>query len=357
MLRPLKQSPTFSLSEARGIVGDLFVPKPGVYWTDFLLTWGVGLACFRLVREFPLFSPVQILLFVASALLFYRAAIFTHELVHRREENFRAFHIVWNLLCGIPFLMPSFTYYTHIDHHRRKHYGTKFDGEYLPLGARPPREILIYMLQPLFIPPLAVIRFGLLTPLTWISSRFRDFVHQHASSMIMNPAYLRPLPSKRILRIIRLQELCCFLFVWIAGAILAYRGWLVYVAIQAYCTGVFIITVNAIRTLAAHRYTNLEGEMTFLEQLLDSINFSDKSRMAFTWAPLGLKYHALHHLFPSLPYHAMHEAHKRLMRELPKDSPYREVEEDSLLRALADLWRSAANSMKRSDEVRPSKAA
>ena len=60
--------------------------------------------------------------------------MFVHEIVHLPEKKFVAFRVVWNLLCGIPFLVPSFTYYTHLDHHRRKTFGTKHDGEYLPLS-------------------------------------------------------------------------------------------------------------------------------------------------------------------------------------------------------------------------------
>ena len=39
----------FSLAEARRIVGNHFRPSPWIYWTDFLLSWSVGVACFGLV--------------------------------------------------------------------------------------------------------------------------------------------------------------------------------------------------------------------------------------------------------------------------------------------------------------------
>ena len=132
--------------------------------------------------------------------------MFTHELVHLRDKSFRGFRIVWNLLCGIPFLMPSFMYYTHVDHHLRKHFGTDHDGEYLPLGTRSPWHLLAYMCQPLVLPVLAVARFLVGTPISWIVPGFRDFLHRHASSMVIDPSYMRPLPTRQVLRIMRLQE-------------------------------------------------------------------------------------------------------------------------------------------------------
>ena len=132
----------FSLAEARRIVGDFFRPNPWIYWTDFLVSWSVGIVAFYAVCGTPRRSRrtrrgtgrSRSALFVVSSLLFYRCSLFIHELVHIRADEFTAFRFVWNLLCGIPFLIPSFVYYTHIDHHRRKHYGTKEDGEYIPLA-------------------------------------------------------------------------------------------------------------------------------------------------------------------------------------------------------------------------------
>jgi 1-acyl-sn-glycerol-3-phosphate acyltransferase len=59
----------------------------------------------------------------------------------------------------------------HVDHHRRSLYGTREDGEYLPLGVSTPWMIVLYLSQILFIPLLTVVRFGLLTPLTWSQTR------------------------------------------------------------------------------------------------------------------------------------------------------------------------------------------
>jgi fatty acid desaturase len=59
------------------------------------------------------------------------------------------------------------------------------------------------------------------------------------------------------------------------------------------------------------------------------------------WAPLGMRFHALHHLFPTLPYHNMAAAHRRLAAVLPADHPYRQTESPSLLAAIGQLARAS----------------
>jgi fatty acid desaturase len=112
--------------------------------------------------------------------------------------------------------------------------------------------------------------------------------------------------------------------------------------VQAYAMSVFIVLVNALRTLGAHRWTNAYGEeMNFVEQMLDSVNYPYNPLLSGLWAPVGLRFHALHHIFPTMPYHALATAHKRLMRELPADSPYRRTEARSLTGSLITLWKRA----------------
>ena len=352
---PKAEAGEFSLAEARRIVGDFFRPNPWIYWTDFLVSWAVAMLAFALVQHPDRITanaawhwPLTIGLFLISSLLMYRSSLFIHELVHIRADEFTAFRFVWNLLCGIPFLIPSFIYYTHIDHHRRKHYGTHEDGEYIPLSNMPTWQIWFYLSQCLVIPIVAIFRWGVLTPLTWVSPRLRDWVHQHASSMIMDPKYIRPLPTAKVRRMMRLQEVGCFLVVWFIVARMFLHTGLIFdrplspmFLVQAYLTGVFIVTINALRTLGAHRWTSPGGEMNFVEQMLDSVNYPYNPMMSGLWAPVGLRFHALHHIFPTMPYHALAEAHRRLMRELPADSPYRQTEARSLTESLASLWRRA----------------
>jgi fatty acid desaturase len=334
--------PDFSIAEARHIIKDLFTPKPIVYWADFLLSAGVGMACFWLVRRvLPSFSLAQAAAFALCCLSFYRAALFAHELTHLRAGTFRGFRIAWNLFCGIPFLIPSFTYYTHIDHHTRKHYGTSRDGEYIPLAKRARWHLLFYLCQPFVIPVIAVVRFLILAPVCWFSRPVRDWVHRHASSMVMDPTYIRPLPTRQVLRVIRLQECLCFL--WTAGVAAALIAGIVPYGFltTAYLVSVCILFLNALRTLGAHHYTNDGGEVMFVDQLLDSVNYPNHPLLSELWAPVGLRFHALHHLFPSLPYHNLATAHRRLIAGLPPDSPYRQTESRSLTASLVRLWRAS----------------
>ena len=333
----------FSLAQARHIVKDLFTPNPVIYWVDFMLSVTGGMVCFGLVRRvLTPFSLEQAIVFVICGLFYYRAVLFTHELTHMRDKSFRTFRIVWNLLCGIPFLIPTFTYYTHVDHHMRKHFATHNDGEYLPLGTTSPWHIISFLGQPFVVPILAVVRFLVLAPLSWISPKFRNFVLRRASSMVIDVKYIRPLPTRRVLRIFRLQEFLCFL--WTAGVaiLLVTRTIPIGFLITIYLLSVMVMFLNALRTLGAHRYIH-DGthDVTFLEQLLDSVNYPYHPFTSSLWAPVGLRFHALHHLFPSMPYHNLAQAHARLMAELPADSPYRQTESPSLPASLRQLWRTS----------------
>jgi fatty acid desaturase len=353
--------PSFSLTQARTIVRDLFKPVAWIYWVDFLTTILVGHLFFALTRvafEAPIGSPVLKVVLVCGAFAvqcacYYRAVMFVHELVHLPERKLRLFRIVWNLLCGIPFLVPSFTYYTHLDHHRGKSFGTEHDGEYLSLANLSPGWIVVYLTQGLWVPVLAILRFGLLTPLTWVYRPLRRLILRRASSLVMDPSYIRPVPSATAVRIIWLQEVACFLFlvaVW-AFALCVLQRWPILYLIQGYATAVVLVTMNAVRTLASHRWTSDGHEETFVEQMLDSVTLDSDSLLAILINPVGLRYHATHHLFPSMPYHNMRSAHKRLMAQLPADSPYRLTVSYSIWPVIVELWQAAARNRPEAAEV------
>ena len=95
--------------------------------------------------------------------------------------------------------------------------------------------------------------------------------------------------------------------------------------------------LNQVRTAVAHRWDNDGEVMAPLDQFLDSVNVPPPALLPFLWAPVGLRYHALHHLMPRLPYHNLGAAHRRLTEALPDDHVYRQVEQPELFPALARL--------------------
>ncbi|MBV8831759.1 MAG: fatty acid desaturase, partial [Acidobacteriaceae bacterium] len=95
--------------------------------------------------------------------------------------------------------------------------------------------------------------------------------------------------------------------------------------------------VNSLRTLGAHAYESDGQPMDRLGQLRDSI---DHPGYFWTelWAPVGLRYHALHHYFPGIPYHALPEAYRRLTTALPIGQSYVRMSNPSLPFSLRTLF-------------------
>ena len=140
-------SQSFPIAKIKSLVEDLMIPNPALYWTDFLFSVTLGWGMFILTLQAELFSLNQIVFYLIASLAIYRAAIFTHELVHVKRGSFKVFRFVWNVLCGCPLLIPSFFYSAvHSNHHQQKSYGTLGDGEYYPFAVKSPYKIITYML-------------------------------------------------------------------------------------------------------------------------------------------------------------------------------------------------------------------
>lgn len=349
------RSGTFSFAQARSLIGDLAKPNPKVYWTDFLLSIITGYIAFHITLYAPQWYwpapwviPVVAVSYFVTVTLFMRSVMFIHELVHLPTEGFRGFRIAWNTLCGIPFFVPSFLYYPHVDHHRRKHYGTDHDGEYLSLSHRSPWLIIGFIAQALVIPFLGLFRFVVLSPICWVFPGIRSKVHRHASTMVVDPFYERDDASPSVMRTVVMQEFFCFLVgCWILFRHkIVFGEWFDPLWIVAYSVAIGLLVLNEVRTLGAHRWTGDGREMTFEEQLLDSVNYPHHPWISELWGPIGTRYHALHHLFPRLPYHNLGEAHRRLVEGLPEDSPYHDTIAPNLFSEIAALWRRARDRKK-----------
>ena len=321
---------SFSIKETREIIKDLFVPKQWIYWTDLLVTLAIGYGFAAIYLREPLFSPLQIVSLLISGFALFRAGSYIHEITHMRQGEMLGFRIGWNLLCGIPMLMPSFFYENHIDHHNSKHYGTIKDGEYLPLGAGPLRQLIGFWAQVPLLPVYIFLRFLIGTPISFLHPRIRQWMLEHMSSFVINFRHRLSIPKNAPRKWWAALEIACCLRAWAligfaAAGILGYTDASITRVPQLYCLALMTLGLNYIRNMTAHHYRNTGDEMSHAEQLEDSVNIEGTPILTELFFPLGLRYHALHHLFPSLPYHNLAQAHRRLMEKLPADNLYRET--------------------------------
>jgi fatty acid desaturase len=317
------------LRAARDLTKDLSEARPAIYWSD--MAGSALLGYFALAGAVTLAHPaLAALCALVSVLALYRALMFIHELTHIHRDALPGFRLGWNLLVGIPVLTPSFMYEgVHTLHHKRTQYGTLEDPEYLPLALMKPWSLPLFVVIALLAPAALLFRFAVLVPLGAVLPPLRKAVWERASSLSINPDFRRRPPEGEMRSRVFWQELGGFVWAWMLLTSTQFLGWRPFVIALAIMSAVAVL--NQLRTLVAHLWEN-EGEaMSVTAQFLDTVNVPPPGRIAEIWAPVGLRYHALHHLMPSLPYHALPEAHRRLVAELGIDSCYHEANHPGML--------------------------
>lgn len=347
-----KENLAQSLSAWKKDLAAHFEVKPAIYWADLMICVLLGYGSFLAVELFELSILTQASLYFVSVFAFYRAVLFTHELTHQDRSTLPGFSLAWNLLIGIPLMAPSFMYRgVHLDHHKKNSYSTKEDGEYIPFGALPFWRTAFYLLQSIYLPFILMIRFGIIGPLSLLHPRLRREVMEKASSLAIRFDAVRKIPGGVDLRNWYVQEALAFMFVATAFYFLlnGLIPWSTFV--HYYLVSVAMLFVNAVRTVIAHRYLNANfQELSYEDQLLDSVNIEGNSMVGELLAPVGLRFHALHHIFPSMPYHSLGAAHRALRQKLPPDSFYHLTVEPSFVAAIVTLWNHTHESSRRNDQ-------
>ena len=325
------------------LVSDLHVPDARVYWSDLALSATVGWTAFAVALTTADWRWSAAAAIVAGVAL-YRGLCFIHEISHLRKRSVPGFERAWNLLFGVPLLLPSFTYVgVHQSHHSLATYGTDDDPEYLPFQQSRRMIVLFSIQSSLLLPILLVLRFLVLAPIGLIVPAFHRWLEAHASSFAMNPKYRRVVPAA-MARTMRGWEMVALAF-WVAAMALAVQTGLgARLAIVWYGVMALVSFINTARVLGAHEYETDGGPRDREAQLADSIDTPGGPWTAL-WAPVGLRYHALHHYFPGIPYHNLGAAYRRLLTALEDEArkKYCESTSPSLPHSLATLYSRAGD--------------
>ncbi|MDA1039438.1 MAG: fatty acid desaturase [Planctomycetota bacterium] len=315
------------ISDARRVIRDsptdFFAVRPVRYWADFLISMVLAYSCATIYLLAPLGSWPQLLAFPVAVFWLYRLGSLIHEVCHLGHNEMRAFKVVWNLFVGTMTLTPSpfFTRH-HRDHHSARMYGTPEDPEYVAnvLEAGNLQSALGYAAFILLFPIIVFLRF-LLAPLTFISPALRQLALERASSLTLNLRYQRHVtPFDRWA--ITMLEIPCF----IRAAMIPTTILLGFAppsrVVLLYVLALTTVILNQLRQLADHHFAGDGVAASWEDHILDSCNFTGRDPLTWLFFPFSIRYHALHHLFPSMPYHNLKPAHEYLVQTLPKNSPY-----------------------------------
>jgi fatty acid desaturase len=239
----------------------------------------------------------------------------------------------------VPTLFPS-TFFTshHRDHHSGRHYGTAQDPEYI-INVFTPGSLastLFYLVHVLIYPPFVLLRF-MLAPISFLNPRWRDFTLRRLSSFTLNWQYERNIRRMDHKSFVIVELLCCA------------RAWMIPLGVlsgltnwtripQMYLLAIAILFLNQMRFLADHHFESHGERMSMSAHITDSCNYSNKDFLTWLFFPFTIRFHALHHLFPTIPYHNLPAAHVHLTNCLPADSLYHGLDRPG-------WWHTAKNTL------------
>ncbi len=330
------------LRAAAELTRDLNTARPEIYWPDMIGSALLGYAL--LAGAMVLDGWLAWASGIAAVFPLYRALLFIHEISHLHRDALPGFRPAWNLLVGIPMLTPSLMYEgVHTLHHARTRYGTIEDPEYMPLALMKPWSLPVFVAVAALAPVALIIRWAVLAPLSVILPPMRRLAWERLSALSINPAFRRrPAEGRQAKRFFWQSLGASGWALAIMTLVIFFGAWRELAIAMAVFSAVAVF--NQLRTLVAHLWENDGAAMSVTAQYLDSVNIPPPSPLAGFWAPVGLRYHALHHLIPSLPYHSLAEAHRRIAAELGGSGTYADASHKGLIPLVARIAKSTMGS-------------
>ncbi len=290
--------------------------KTPIYWFDFFATYTLFVVSMYLANtsSVSLFLTIHILI---AALSFYRCACFLHEIVHFPKQ-LAIFSVAWNALIGIPFLIPSYFYWGHKRHHNKTSYASNEDPEYRHFSSEPLVKTCTYLLHPFISLPVLLVRFSFFVPASFLSPKIKIWLNQYASTIaIRYPMNVQALPHMSVMD--NVSQIICSVWALLVLSLLISEFIPFHTFVVFYSVTVLAQVINVIRTMVSHKYkhnvaTRSGSIESSLTQFYDSYNHDKGGFINILWAPIGLGYHALHHMFPFIPYHSISKCHWQLYR-------------------------------------------
>lgn len=321
LTRQEEETSSLGLKELTPQMHSFYKVNPLIYWADFLSTVFLGNIFLYSASKESLLSLEQIIYIILSSFFLFRATVFIHENFHFGNK-IRGFSLCYNLFHGFLHKLPSYCYKPHVYHHSVKTYGTIKDPEYDLIIDRPVFTLFIPFFSMAFLPIFSFIRYGI-TPiiLPFISSRGRDWVYSHISTLVMNLKFKRNKPSQKEKSEWWIQDFMCFIYNLAIILLILFGGLPSNILIVWFFVMYIVYLLNFYRVVTSHTYLTRFNKTNFKQQILDSSTVIFMP-ISFILYPLGLQYHALHHMYPNIPYHNLNKAHKFLCNILPSNHPY-----------------------------------
>lgn len=254
----------------------------------------------------------------------YRGTLLVHEVSHIAKKV-KGLRLAFNILFGWPNAYPVYLGDAHLFHHGKRTYGTARDPEYKFISKFDALTLLRPFISSLLLALVQLIRFGIF-PVSYLflSRKQKVWVYQNISTLAFSMDYKRPIKNEglEVSRMIR-NDVMCMLYkatvglLIVVGVLPLETLWVWYVVV------VISSTLNMYRALFNHFYTNSNlRPLSWEQHLLDTVTIEEglSSKLIFV---NGLNYHAIHHLFPELPYTNLAAAHRELMEKLPPDHIYK----------------------------------
>jgi fatty acid desaturase len=303
---------------------ELLAPNVYVYYIDLILFALIGNVTLVIAAFTELFSAQFYVLMIACVLSLYRISFFIHETTHCGKK-IKGFNWTYNLLHGFLHKLPSYAYTPHLNHHNLNTFGTEKDPEYEKIGGNPIwfNYIFLPLVPTLLVPFFLFLRWGILPIfLPFIGPTARNLIYKHGSSIVINIRYTRDPPTQEERLDWYVQDLFCGLYTVGIMALLITNILPLQFPLVWYMAIYFGNVMNVIRGNLEHKYYTEFKPSNQKQVVLDSITIEPTviTKILF---PIGLNFHALHHMVAMLPYHNLEKVHHWLLTWLPKDHPYR----------------------------------